>query len=309
MKNINYNRRDFFKTGIMGTGAVVVGSQIPFLSSCTSPQKTDEKMNIPLKLSFQESTVEGDSLNAKFDRMEELGIVGFEPWGAGLNERIPEIQNALKGRNIKVSAICAGFKGFLLSEDIDVYNEFITTYKEIIVAAGELGSVGVIMVPAFNSQKPCRPNSLETREWLVEQLIELGDFALQHNTSVILEPLNRREAFFMRMLADAASICRDVNSKGLTCLGDFWHMTFEETSDFGALYSAGEYLSHIHIASRKRRSMPGEDGEADNYIEGFKALKQINYQGYVSFECSSQGNRNETVPAAVKLLREQWEKA
>jgi len=303
---MNCNRRDFFKKGIVGTGAIVVSSQIPFLSSCTSTKSADDKVNVPLRLSFQESTVDGDSLNAKFDRMEELGIVGFEPWGSGLHNRITEIQDALKGRNIKVSAICAGFKGFLLSTDNAVYEQFITTYKEIIVAAGELGSVGVIMVPAFNSQQPCRPHTLETREWLVEQLQELGDFALQNNTSVILEPLNSREAFFLRQIADAASICRDVNSKGVTCMGDFWHGTFEETSDYGAFFSAGNYLSHVHIASRKRRSMPGEDGDADNYIEGFKALKQINYQGYVSFECGSQGNRSETVPAAVKLLREQW---
>ncbi|HCM22338.1 MAG TPA: sugar phosphate isomerase, partial [Porphyromonadaceae bacterium] len=43
---------------------------------------------------------------------------------------------------------------------------------------------------------------------------------------------------------------------------DFWHMTWEETSDAGAFLSAGRYLEHVHIASRKRRSMPGEDGEA-----------------------------------------------
>ena len=304
---MNYNRRDFFKKGMLGTGAVVFGSQIPLLTSCSSQKVADVKTNVPLRLSFQESTIDGNSLNAKFDRMEELGIEGFEPWGHRLNERIPEIQEALRGRNIKISAICAGFKGFLLSEDKDVYDEFITTYKEIIVAAGELGAVGVIMVPAFNQQRPCRPHTPETREWMVGQLIELGEFALENNTSVILEPLNRKEAFFLRQVADAASICKDVNNKGVTCMGDFWHITSEETSDYGAFFSAGEYLSHVHIASRKRRCMPGEDGESDNYIEGFKALKQLNYQGYVSFECGSQGKRDETVQIAVNLLREQWE--
>ena len=92
-------------------------------------------------------------------------------------------------------------------------------------------------------------------------------------------------------------------------MGDFWHMTAEENSDYGAFLSAGDYLSHVHVASRRRRSMPGEDGEADNYIEGFKALKQMNYKGFVSFECGSQGNKADTIPAAVKLLREQWDQA
>ena len=49
--------------------------------------------------------------------MEKLGVVGFEPGGGGLASRVNEIKQALNGRNIKVSAICAGFKGFILSTD------------------------------------------------------------------------------------------------------------------------------------------------------------------------------------------------
>jgi len=55
--------------------------------------------------------------------------------------------------------------------------------------------------------------------------------------------------------------------------------------------------------------MPGEDGEADNYINGFRGLKEINYQDYISFECDSVGDAKITLPAAVKLMREQWKKA
>ena len=53
--------------------------------------------------------------------------------------------------------------------------------------------------------------------------------------------------------------------------------------------------------------MPGEDGEADTYVDGFKALKMLGYNKYVSFECGCQGDRNTVVPAAVELLRKQWE--
>jgi sugar phosphate isomerase/epimerase len=207
-----------------------------------------------------------------------------------------------------VSAICAGFDGFILAEDPAVKAAFDDTMRRIIVAAGELGSVGVIMVPAFNSQKPCRPHTLETREFLVGELAKLGEYALQHGTTAILEPLNRREAFYLRQVGDAAAICRDSASKGMTCMGDFWHMS-EEGGDYGALWSAGNYLSHVHIASRGRRIMPGEDGEVDNYIDGFRALKEMNYSGYVSFECGTRGDRAATVPAALELMRSQWARA
>ncbi len=181
--------------------------------------------------------------------------------------------------------------------------------NEIIGAAGELGSVGVIIVPAFNSQTPAMPHTQGTRDFLCEQFHEMGDFARQHGTTVIFEPLNRKEAFYLRQVADAASICRDIDNPGVRCMGDFWHMTWEETSDAGAFLSAGRYLEHVHIASRKRRSMPGEDGEADTYVEGFKALKFLGYDKYVSFECGCQGDRNVVVPQALELLRKQWKEA
>lgn len=288
-------------------GVAIASSPIAALSSCTP--KKEACCNTELKISFQEGTAPRQSLNEKFDYMESLGVVGFEPGGRGLAGRVNEIQQALNGRNIKVSAICAGFGGFILAEDPAVKAEFDSTMREIIAAAGELGSTGVIMVPAFNGQTPCKPHTRETREYLCEQMHELGEFALKHNTTVILEPLNRNEAHYLRQVADAAAICRDSKSAGVKCMGDFWHMS-EETSDYAALLAAGpEYLQHVHIASRGNRKMPGENGEVDYYVNGFRALKQMGYDKYVSFECGCNGDKEILVPAAVELLRSQWELA
>ena len=304
------NRRDFLKSSMAGAaGLAIASSPVAALTSCSSDKGGCCGKNTELKLSFQEKTAPGESLNERFDYMEKLGIVGFEPGGRNLAGRVNELQQALNGRNIKVSAICAGFSGFILAEDPKVKAEFDSTMRDIIAAAGELGSTGVIIVPAFNGQKPCLPHTRETREYLCEQMHELGEYALKHNTTVILEPLNRKEAHYLRLVSDAAAICRDSKSAGVKCMGDFWHMQ-EETSDFAAFLSAGtEYLQHVHIASRGNRKMPGENGELDNYVEGFRALKMLGYDKYVSFECGCNGDRNILVPAAVELLRKQWEEA
>ena len=309
---MHLDRRNFLKTSLASTALAALGASS--LSACSTPNKKGEnpcctKSTAELKLSFQEGIAPGETLAEKLDFMENLGVVGCEPWGGGLANRVPEFKEALKGRNIKISAICAGFSGFVLSSDEAIRKEFDTSIKEIIVAAGELESTGVIFVPAFNSQVPVLPHTMETREKLCELINELGTFAHQHGTTVIFEPLNRGEAFYLRQVADAASICRDINNPGVRCMGDFWHMTAEESSDMGAFLSAGEYLQHVHIASRKRRSIPGEDGDADTYIEGFKALKMLNYTNYVSYECGCQGDRAIVVPESVKLLRKQWEEA
>ena len=301
------NRRNFLKAVGMGTALVGLGG---LSTLCTSNKTKSNQMKTKavLNIAFQEWTTPQKELNAKLDFMEGLGVVGLELSGRNLANRVNEFQQALRNRNIKISAICAGFEGWLLADDPVIKEQCISSTKEILAAAGQLGSVGMILVPAFNSQKSF-PHTMETRERLVADLHMLGEFAHQHNTCLILEPLNRQEAFYLRQVADAASICRDVNGSGIACMGDFWHMTWEENSDQGAFISGGNFLKHVHIASRKRRSMPGEDGQADNYIDGFKGLKALDYQGHISFECGSQGDPLQTIPAAVKLIREQWEMA
>lgn len=301
------DRRRFFASSMMGAASLAAAtSGVSLLSSC-APKES--KPQVDLKLSFGEYTAPGESLAERLDFMENLGIVGLEPGGHNLANRVSEFQKELSGRNIKISAICAGFGGFILAEDPAVKAEFDSTMRDIIAAAGELGSTGVIMVPAFNGQKPCLPHTYETREFLCQQLHELGEYALKHNTTVILEPLNRAEAHYLRQVADAAAICRDSKSAGVKCMGDFWHMK-EETSDYAAFMAAGtEYLQHVHVASRGNRLMPGEDGELDYYVDGFRALKELQYPHYVTFECGTRGDRAQTVTAAVELLRAQWEQA
>ena len=304
------DRRRFLSNSLIGAASVAAAtSGASLLTSCTPAEKKIAVPTPELRLSFQEGVTPGETLTEKLDFMESLGIVGFEPGGGNLSKRVGELQQALSGRNIKLSAICAGFGGFILAEDPKVKAEFDSTMRDIIAAAGELGSTGVIMVPAFNWQNGAMPHTLETREYLCEQMHELGEYALKHNTTVILEPLNRKEAHYLRQVADAAAICRDSKSAGVKCMGDFWHMQ-EETSDYAAFLSAGkDYLQHVHIASRGRRLMPGEDGEKDNYVDGFRALKQLDYPYYVSFECGTKGDRVQTITAAVELIRSQWEQA
>ncbi len=301
---MSLNRRSFLGTAVSGVAFATSGG---LFSSFRGEAPASKKHSSILKISCQEGVAPGKTLTEKLDFMESLDIVGLEIWGGGLEKRVTEIQQALQNRTIKVSAICAGFEGWLIADDPAIREKCMNSMKTIIGAAGELGSTGVIFVPAFNNQKSL-PDK-EARELLLGQMKELGDYAHERNTRILIEPLNRKECYFCRQVADGAAIVRDVNSPGAAVMGDFWHMTWEETNDRAAFLAAGDYLHHVHIASRKRRKMPGEDGEADVYINGFRGLKEINYQDYVSFECGSVGDSKVTLPAAVKLMREQWKQA
>jgi sugar phosphate isomerase/epimerase len=304
------DRRSFLKSITAGGAlASLGGAALLSQSSCNQATPVPEPAiaSPELKLCLQEGVAPGETLAEKLDFMEANGVVGLEIWGGGLEKRTVEITDALKNRNIQVGAICAGFGGWLIAKDEKNRKECMETSKVILQAAGALGSYGMILVPGFNGQQPSLP-TVEARAMLIEYLKELGEFAVQQKTTVILEPLNREEAWFLRQVADAASICRDVNHPGITCMGDFWHMTWEETSDMGAFLSGGKYLNHVHIASRKTRNTPGEDA-GDNYVEGFKGLKMLNYQHHVSFECGTKGDKKVVIPAALSMLREQWAQA
>lgn len=276
------------------------------LASCAPAKKdTGARLNI----SFQSGKALGETYAEKMDYCESLGVTGFEPGGWELVNQYDDLAKALEGRNLKVSAICAGFEGFILADDPVQKEAFDTSMRRIVEAAGQIGSTGVIMVPAFSRQEPCKPNNQETYDYLCEQLHELGEYAVKCGTTVILEPLNRAECFYLRLVSAAAAICRDSKSEGVKCMGDFWHMK-EETSDYAALMSAGtKYLQHIHIASRANRCNPGEDGDVDNYVDGFRALKEMGYDKYISFECGNIGDPAVVIPAAVELIKNQWNQA
>ena len=72
-------------------------------------------------------------------------------------------------------------------------------------------------------------------------------------------------------------------------MGDFYHMFFEETSDLGAFISGGQYVHHVHLASRIR-VLPGQDDRS--FVSGFAGLQQIGYTDYCSFECGCDGDRD-----------------
>lgn len=294
------NRRDFLTTTAV-TG--FLSAAVPGARAFTLP---DPPKAARLRLSCQEGVAPGKSLTEKLDFLEKHGFEGIEPGGGNLSQRVEEFQKALQGRKIKVSAICAGFKGVIISENEQTRREALDSMKEILTAAGALGSTGLIIVPAFNGQT--KLDHKESRDLLIKLLPELGDHAQKAGTRILLEPLNRRECHFLRQVSDAAAICKDVNNPGIALMGDFWHMTWEEPCDMAAFISARNYLHHVHIASRKERRMPGED-EGDNYVAGFKGLKLIGYQDFVSLECGSKGERTQSIPAAAKLIREQWESA
>jgi sugar phosphate isomerase/epimerase len=296
---VTINRREVLLGGAAAAAAGLGGAV-----SIRKAQADEPKPKAVLKLASQLNVIPGGSLEERLDKMAKWQLDGVE-LRADIVDNEKMYADALKKAGVKVSAICYGsIGGALVSEDPEKRKPAFEEFKRVITSAGELGSTGVVYVPAFNGQTKLR--NQEIRQVLVDTLPALGEHAVQCGTRIVMEPLNRREAYFLRQLADAASICRDCNTPGVCMMGDFYHMYIEETSDLGAFISGGDYVHHVHLASRAR-VLPGQDERS--FIDGFRGLKMIGYQDYCSFECGVRGNRDVEIPKSLEFLKEQWSQA
>ena len=292
------NRREFIK-------ACAIGGTLAAMSRLSLPAVAEEKKNTAiLKLSSQDSRIPGGSIKEKVANIEKWGGCGIE-FGGNPSGKIKEIQDAINGTNVKVSALCWGSHGGdLVSMDMEKRKKGIKDIKDALTTAGELGSTGVIFVPCFNGQSNLKPD--EIRKILIDILPDVGEHAAKCKTRILLEPLNVGETFYLRRLEQAASICNELKNPGVAMMGDFYHMKKEETSDREAFVAAGTYLHHVHLASTTRK-LPGQDDRS--FVEGFRGLKLIGYQDYCSLECGCKGKPEEEIPKAFSFLKKQWEEA
>ena len=304
------NRRDFFGVGAaLGVGVSV----LPALGAQTFVE-TDKRDCAKLRISSQTGPAPGNSLEEKLEKMKLYGCEAVE-YGGECVGKGKEYRQKAENAGINVSVICWGsHNGDLCSEDVQKRQPGIDALKKALETAGEMGAQGVIYVPAFNGQT--KLTNQEIRALLLDFMPDLAKFAYDCKTNIILEPLCRMEAYFLRQVADGASIARDVLKlagveSGIGVMGDFYHMDTEETSQMGAFISGGSYLRHVHLAGgveNPRRTFPGENNMT--FVDGFRGLKYIGYQGYCSFECGcANSDREAAFKQTISFLRSQWDEA
>ncbi len=259
-----------------------------------------------MKLACQENLVPGANLEEKLAKLEEWGYRGVELQGGNLRERVSEVKRALKGRKIKACSICAGYQGCLLDPDRAQRDLAMNDIKELLTVGGDLGVVGVIVVPVFG--RPRLPDAsplFDAREFerrmFVAQLKELAPTAEKAKCAILLEPLNRYETHWINRLEQAVSIVRGIRSDYVLVMGDFFHMSIEEADIPASIKKAGKHLAHMHLAD-SNRVVPGM-GHTD-FEAGFAALKGIGFKGYMALECRVPGDADVLLPRCAQYLRQ-----
>ena len=298
-------RRDFLGTAALMGAAMAAGKFAP----AQTTEQMDQRAAARLRLCSQLGGIPGNSNPEKLEKLKKWGGEAFEVGGEVADDAVCKEYNKLKADfGLEISAICWGScGGQLVSTDPAVQAEGMESFKRVLEGAGKVGARGVIHVPTFNGQSEL--SNQELLERCRDYLPKLGEFAVAHNTTIILEPLCRYETYFIKQVAYGASICRDCGGReaGITVMGDFYHMDSEETSNMGAFISAGDYLNHVHLAGGRAepmRTLPGQNGMS--FVDGFRGLKYIGYTGFCSFECGCEGDREVEMPKSMQFLRDQW---
>ena len=260
-----------------------------------------------MKLSSQEKMVPGAELGEKLDNLAEYGYEGIEFGGNGLEERQDEIVKATENHPVKASTICAGYPGCLLDSDPDQRELAIAGIRSLLKVGAAIGAVGLIMVPVFGAPRisdlsPYKTTTELETELLVEILKDLGGYAEEVGSIVLLEPLNRYETHFIKSLNDGVEICKRVGSPNVAIMADFFHMSLEERNISESIEAAGKHIRHVHLAD-STRELPGY-GHTD-FAAGFAALKRIGYRGYMALECRVPGPGEVELPKSAAYMK-QW---
>ena len=250
-----------------------------------------------MKIAVQLGMLPGDSASDKAKWARDNGVQGIELgiWGGGLAKmrRDAEEINGV----VPISSVCGnadenGESSFdFVDPDIEKRRASIEGSRAILSFCGEVGAAGQIAPPMFGAPKVPDLSPVMGVMELQDKLMvaacqELGPHAAQCNTLFLLEPLNRYEQSYLRKQSDGARVIEAAAVEGVALLSDLFHMHIEETDSPRALHDVYRHVRHLHLADNTRQE-PGT-GDID-FVAAFKALREINFSGYMAFECGVSG--------------------
>ena len=134
---------------------------------------------------------------------------------------------------------------------------------------------------------------------IAQALHEIGDYADEIGSSIMIEPINRYEINTLNRATDAVDFIRDNQLKGVSLLLDMFHMNIEEKSIAESIIYAKDYISNLHISSSNRYAVG--QGHFD-YGVIMDTLKKIDYDGYLTLECFAQ-NPEETIGQTAREIK------
>ena len=239
--------------------------------------------------------------------LAEMESIGFDYIELSLSDVMKldttgfsELKQRLGNSNVK----CEACHNFIPSDvrltgpdaDLSAACEYV---RNAFPRAARLGAKVVVFGSAGARNIPPGYPYASARKQIMELLGSIGDLAEQHDLTVAVESLNRRESNIINTIGEALSFSRELNHPRIKLVFDYYHMLVE-SEDSKIILEAGEQIRHVHISEPEKRGFPVEAKQS--YHEHFQRLRDIGYQERVSIEAYTEDFEADAV-RSLQLLR------
>ncbi|MBW2154974.1 MAG: sugar phosphate isomerase/epimerase, partial [Deltaproteobacteria bacterium] len=169
------------------------------------------------------------------------------------------------------------------SEDPRTRDNGVDYLKACVQATRDIGArnfSGVIYSEFVKPPDAPRPDG-QTWRRVADCLADVARFAKSLGVRIGLEPVNRYETNLINTCEQALRLIEMIGEDNVGIHLDTYHMNIEEKSFYKATKCAGDFLMHYHFCENDR-GIPGTG--LVNWDDIFRALAEMNYQGYAAME-------------------------
>lgn len=150
-------------------------------------------------------------------------------------------------------------------------------YKDVVDLAADLGAGLVLYVAGWQIYGV---NSQDAWNWSLESLKQIAKYAADRGITLVVEP-TPADSNLVNSAEDAVKLMRQVGESNVKVMFDTYHVLYRNEVSADYVRQMGASLAHIH-ASENGRLPPGP-GMID-WFGLIQALKEINYQGFITME-------------------------
>lgn len=228
-------------------------------------------------------------------RLAEIGYDGIEIGAASPvafpedldQKRREEIKKLLDTKNIVISSILpapGGGPGYNVSSPcLKERERSIQYYKDCIDLAYDLGAKIVLYVAGWQI---FGVKHQEAWNWSKECLVECAKYALPKGIMIAVEP-TPADSNLIETADDALNLMEKANMENVKVMFDTFHVLYRNDIMSDYVKRMGKNLINVHVSDLDRLP-PGSKSDFRPFVE---ALKEVEYQGYLTMEIG-YGNRS-----------------
>lgn len=246
-----------------------------------------------------------DDLPAACRKARELGFDAIEIFPPGAEAiDIDQVRKLLGDHGLSLAAVGTGagwvkHRLHLTLPDAAGREKARAFIRATIDAAGALGAPAII--GSMQGRSGEGTDQATATAYLLEALDTLGEHALQYQTRLLYEPLNRYETNMANTVESGLRLLRRLATRNVALLADLFHMNIEEADPPDAIRRGGGHIAHVHFVDSNRR--PAGMGHIE-FAPIAAALAEIGYQGYASAEAFAYPDSDAAARQTIAAFRQ-----